>query len=128
MKVVTFIEAYKSPITEIYNIHKYHQLLSKPFNHEELCYLFKNIESVESHDALIKYRYNINSNRGYEGDFSLLGYKDYRLYRDNYPGIKKYFASNLPINTVSDFINICNVAGFELEWSQHIIDEYSDNF
>jgi hypothetical protein len=81
---------------------------NEKFTHEKLPELFSNItlQKVEDFET----RYIINAERGFFGDIVIMkgqsGVKnEWRFFLDNYPGQKKYYATNLPFRTVGDFIS-----------------------
>jgi hypothetical protein len=126
MKAKTFIEYWKAPVSEAWSIHKVYDLLSSEFKHTDIIRLFSNTEKEDNRDAFTEFRYSFNSKRGYEGDIQWLkgNKRDFRIYIDNYPGQKKYFAFNAPIYTINDFLTICSTTGVELIWKQEVIDKY----
>jgi hypothetical protein len=74
--------------------------------------LFSNVERLND-DRCQAFRV-CNEYGSDAGTLSYLGKNEWRIYVDNFPGEKKYFSTNLPMNTVRDFLNDISRTGLKL--------------
>ena len=74
--------------------------------------LFSNVEKVDDNKFQV-FRV-VNEHGSDAGMITYLGENEWRIYVDNFPLQKKYFTTNLPMNTVQDFINYMQRTGLVL--------------
>ena len=75
-------------------------------------HLFSNIERLDD-DRCESFRVR-NEHGSDAGTMSYLGKNEWRIFVDNFPGEKKYFSTNLPMNTVLDFLTDISRTGLKL--------------
>lgn len=123
MKAKTFIEYWKSPITEVMSIHKAYDLLSRPFKPENITELFEGWEVVNSY-------FNDNVNTPFEfyhqgdncwikddGDNLILGF---RLDDDFIEELAFPYPGNL-----DNFLTfVSHTWDKNLDWKDLIVKEY----
>lgn len=116
MKAKTFIEYWKSPITEVMSIHKAYDLLSRPFKPEDITELFEGWEKLQWAKGLYQCKgksqaYSQNGKMIYDkmGD-------DFKLWRER--------CQTITPNTINQFISDCTRSGIELFWKDSIVKEY----
>lgn len=110
MKAKTFIEYWKSPITEVMSIHKAYYLLSRPFKPEDIAELFEGwVQQVDIEGNPICWFQN--------GDFDI----------DFYSAAKYHINDGnrqaVPI-ILDQFISDCTRSGIELIWKEEIVKQY----
>jgi hypothetical protein len=75
--------------------------------------IFSNVERVED-DRFQVFRVR-DENGSDAGMMTYMGKNEWRVFVDNFPCQKKYFSTNLPINTVQQFIDDISRTGLGLE-------------
>lgn len=76
--------------------------LVMPLDVKAIDQLFQNVERVEDERCE---SYRVRDQYGHDaGAINYLGKNEWRVFVDNFPSQKKYFAWNLPIKTVGEFI------------------------
>lgn len=147
MKAKTFIEYWKSPVTEVMSIHKAYDLLSRPFKPEDITELF------EGWEHWVNYSYWLFSPQFPEpdsyGDTSwtagggneckLIDFETVKLNastleygQDGYdPHIKYSIFKNkdkrlydIRVTTIDQFISDCTRSCIELIWKEEIVNQY----
>jgi hypothetical protein len=76
--------------------------------------LFSNIKANESDAILV--RFSVYGVGGYKGDISYFKEtpSDIRIYIDNYPGQKKFYATNIPFESKAEFVSKIKYLGLDL--------------
>ena len=86
--------------------------LPKKFNPKNVDKYFSNVSVIEDDRFPV---YSVKDNYGTEsGIITYLGKSEWRVYVDNFPSQKKYFACNYPVHTLDQFIADVSRTGLKL--------------
>lgn len=89
------------------------KLLDSPLDLETIQNVFCNLIPID-HDQYKMFRV-LDSNGSDAGNINYMGRNEWRVEVDNFPSSKKYFAWNLPMQTVRDFANDIARTGLDLK-------------
>ncbi|MFK5951021.1 MAG: hypothetical protein QM500_19890 [Methylococcales bacterium] len=92
-----------------------------PFDPEHLEVVFSNLQQMENSECRKHAAYRVIGDLGSDaGCIAYLGDNEWRVYVDNFPGQKKYYASNLPIDNLQQFMDDIKRTGLELKYDTDI--------
>ncbi|NOY72412.1 MAG: hypothetical protein GXP14_08545 [Gammaproteobacteria bacterium] len=92
-----------------------HKLPLYPLSLDSIFSNVKRIEYSRHHNYRV-----VNEHGSDAGMLTYLGRNEWRAYVDNFPSQKKYYAWNLPMNTIGDFMFDVSRTGLELYLKSNI--------